>query len=124
MPAISVDRVGPHVLGDRGDRRPFPLGDCPADGEFAAHRGVTQRADVGEELPGATGAIGADQDRGAVTILIGQLRQRGIEDGDVVGCGVAARVALAQLRGQELAGVIAERQQRVIPERALERRRR
>jgi len=51
-----------------------------------------------------------------------QLSERGVEDSDVVGGGVAARVALAQRDGEELAGVVAERQQRVIPERALERR--
>jgi hypothetical protein len=46
--------------------------------------------------------------------MVGQLSQRAIEDSDVVGGGVAARVALPQPGGEELAGVVAERQQRVI----------
>jgi len=50
-------------------------------------------------------------------MLIGDLGQGGVQHGDVVGGGVAARVALAELRGgAELAGVVAERQHRVIAE--------
>jgi hypothetical protein len=48
-------------------------------------------------------------------MLIGDLGQGGVQHGDVVGGGVAARVALAELRGEEL-GVVAERQHRVIAE--------
>ena len=99
-------------------------GDRPADREAAAHRRVAEAAEVGEELPGAAGGVGPDQDRGAVPMRIGDLRQGGVEHGDVVGGGVAARVPAPQRRGEELAGVVAERQHRVIPERLLERRRR
>jgi hypothetical protein len=52
-------------------------------------------------------------------MLIGDLGQGGVQHGDVVGGGVAARVALAELRGAELAGVVAERQHRVIAEGVL-----
>ena len=122
--AISVDRVDPHLLRDRGDRRPFPLGDCPADREPAAHRLlVAKTPDVDEELLRAARTIRADQDRGAVPVGVRELGQRGVQDGDVVSGGIATRVALPQLGGEELAGVVAERQQRVIAKRLLERRR-
>ena len=52
---------------------------------------LAQAADVREELVGAARGVGADQDRGAVAVLVGHLRQRRVEDGDVVGGGVAAR---------------------------------
>lgn len=82
-----------------------------------------QAADVGEELLGAAGGVGTDQDRGAVTVSIRQLHQRGIEHADVVSGGVAAGVPASQTGGQELTGVVAEREHRVIAERLLERRR-
>ena len=64
------------------------------------------------------------QDRGAVAVGFGHLAQGSVEDVDVVGGGVRAGVAAAQLAGEKLPGVVAERQHRVIPERPLERRRR
>jgi hypothetical protein len=74
---------------------------------------------MGEELPRATGAISANQDRCAVPMLVGKLGERGVEDSDMISGGVATRVPLPQLRSQELTGVVAEREQRVIPERLL-----
>ena len=59
-----------------------------------------------------------------MAVRVGHLGERGVEDGDVVGGGVAARVPAPQRRGEELAGVVAERQHRVVAERLLERRRR
>lgn len=53
---------------------------------------------------------------------VGDLRQRQVGDGDVVGGGVGSGVARAQHPGQGLSGVVAEHQQRVIAEAALERR--
>jgi hypothetical protein len=41
-------------------------------------------ADVGEELPRATCRVGPDQDWAAVTMLVRQLPECGIQDGDVV----------------------------------------
>ena len=57
----------------------------------------------------------------AVTVLVGDLGERLVEDGDVVGGGVRAGVAAAHPGGEELAGVVAERQHRVVAEGLLER---
>jgi hypothetical protein len=59
-----------------------------------------------------------------VPVSIRDLRERGVEHENVVGRGVAARVRAPQRRGEELTGVVAKRQHRVIAERLLERRRR
>ena len=40
------------------------------------HAAVSQCSDVGEERLGCAGAVGADQDRVAVPMLVGDLRQR------------------------------------------------
>jgi hypothetical protein len=45
-----------------------------------------------------------------------QLPERSVEHDDVVGGGVATCVPAPQPGGEELAGVVAERQQRVIAE--------
>lgn len=71
---------------------------------------------MGEEGFRAAGAVGADQDRGGVAVGVGDLGQCPIQDGDVVGCGVRARVARPQHAGQGLAGVVQEAQQRVVAE--------
>ena len=100
-------------------------GDRPADRELAAHRLVAESADVGEELPGAAGGIGADQDRGAVAVLrraAAPARRRERRCGQRRCC--CPRCPRRSVRGEELAGVVAERQHRVVPEAALERRRR
>ena len=60
----------------------------------------------------AASAIGADQDRNAVPVRIGDLRERGVQDGDVIGGGVRAGVTGPQQPGQELPGVVAEGQDR------------
>jgi len=41
-------------------------------------------------------------------MLIGNLGQGGVEHHDVVDGGVAARISRAELRGEELAGVVQE----------------
>jgi hypothetical protein len=51
-----------------------------------------------------------------VPVLIGQLRERDVQDGDVVGSSVAAGVAAPKLCGEELTGVVAGRQPGVEPE--------
>ncbi len=71
MTTVGVDGSRPQPRRDRGDRGPFLDGDRPTDGELAAHRLITQAADVGEEFPRAACGVGPDQDRGAVTVLVG-----------------------------------------------------
>jgi hypothetical protein len=122
VPAVSVDRISPHTLGDRRDRNPFAVSDRPPDREPAVHRAVAERADMGEEPFGAARGVGTDQDLGAVTVLVRQLREGLVQDGDVIGGGVRAGVAPTQRSGQELAGVVAESEHRVVAETALERR--
>jgi hypothetical protein len=73
---------------------------------------------------GRTGAVGADQDRRAMAILVGDLRQRLIGHLDVVGGGVRVRVSRPQHPRQRLPGVVRPRQQRMITKPVLERRRR
>jgi hypothetical protein len=78
------------------------------------------------------GPVDAHQDRtpAAVSLLVvgRQLPQRGADHRDVVGGGVRAGVAAAQQHRHRLPGpgltVVDERGQRVMPEPALERRRR
>lgn len=78
---------------------------------------------MGEERLGAARAIGPDQDWDAVPVRIGDLGERGVEDADVVGGGVRAGVAWPEQPGQELPGVVQERQDRMVAEGGLERRR-
>ena len=59
---------------------------------------------------------------GAVAVRVGDLRQRLVQDGDVVGGGVRPGAARAQQPGQRLAGVVQEAQQRVVAEGLLPRR--
>jgi hypothetical protein len=106
--AVSVDRIRPHRLRDSGDRGVFAAGHRPPDGELAAERPVLLGADVGEERFRAAGGVGADQHRPAMSVGVGNLRLRGIENRDVVGGGVDTGVAAAESGGEELAGVVAE----------------
>lgn len=101
----------------------FAVGDGPADGELAAHRSVALVTDVGQECLRAARGVRSDQHRAAMAVLIRDLGQRLVEHGDVVGGGVRAGVAATQHTGEELAGVVTERHQRVIAEGPLERRR-
>jgi hypothetical protein len=73
-----------------------------------------------QQRPGGAGAVSADEDRVPVPELLGDLRERRVQDLQVVGGGVAPGVTGAEQPGQRLMGVVAERQQRVIPERAFE----
>jgi len=84
---------------------------------------------------GATGRVGAhlhgpSDDAGVVTDavaerdLFGQLRDGGVEDGDVIGDAVGSGVSGRQLHGKRLAGGIREAVHRVEPVAALVVRRR
>ena len=83
-----------------------------------------QAADVGEELVAATGRVGPDEDRAAVAVRVGKLVQGLVQDGDVVGGGVAAGVTRTQHPGQGFTGGVEETQQRVVAEGVFPGRRR
>jgi hypothetical protein len=69
-------------------------------------------ADVGKEGFRGSGAVGADQDVGAVPVGVGDLRECLVEHRDVVGGGVGAGVPGPQPAGQRLARVGPEAQRR------------
>jgi hypothetical protein len=123
-PPSASTAISPPPLRDRGDRHPFALGDRPPDREPAVHRAVAQRADVGEELSGAARGVGADEDVGAVTVLVRQLLEGLVEDGDVIGGGIRAGVTPTQPPARNSPVLSGERQHRVVAEAALKRRRR
>jgi hypothetical protein len=54
-----------------------------------------------------------------VSIGVRDLGERRVEHGDVVGGGVRSGVARPELGGEELAGVVAEGQQRMVAEGVL-----
>ncbi len=80
--AVAVERG--HPVGGDGDR--------DSDGELRVQAVFAQAAGVGEELVAATGRVGPDEDRAAVAVRVGNLVQGLVQDGDVVGGGVAAGV--------------------------------
>ena len=81
----------------------FAAGDGPANGELAADAGVAEAAKVGEERLRAPGAVDADQDRVPVPVSVGNLLERGVEDGDVGGGGGSAAVLEPALPGRSRA---------------------
>jgi len=76
------------------------------DGELQVHTGLMMCAQVRQPGSGRSSAVGGDQDRGAVSVRVGDLRERQIGDRDVVSGGVGAGVARSQNCGQRLAGVV------------------
>ena len=69
---------------------------------------------------GTAGPVSADQDR-AGPGGVGELRERQVQDGDVIGGGVRPGVADSQDPGQRLVGVVQVGNDRVVAEPALER---
>lgn len=57
---------------------------------------------MGQERFGASGAVGADEDGGAVAVGAGNLGRRPVHDGDVIGRGAGAGVARPEQAGQRL----------------------
>jgi hypothetical protein len=121
--AVGVDRLHPRGLGQRQDRRLHGGGHGEPDGEPQVHPAVAVRPQVRQPGPGGAGAVGADEDRGAVPVFVRDLREREVGDRDVVGGGVGPGVTRAQDRGQGLAGVVGVSRQpckrRVIQDRLL-----
>ena len=87
-------------------------------GESQVQPVLAHGSEVGEEGFRGSGAVGADQDRGAVPVSVGDLREGVVQHRDVVGCDVGSGVAGTQPAGHGLAGVRGETQQRVEAEAA------
>ena len=113
-PAGRVDRRGPRPPWNSGDGGPNVVGDREPDRVLQPLFGEVIAEGVGEP-----GTVGADQDP-LGPVSVGQLRQGGVEDGDVVGGGVRPGVARAQDPAQRLVGVVQKGEQRVVSVAALE----
>jgi len=120
----GIDRRAPHIRGDLGEQ----LGSLAGQGEAD---GVGQAPPVHppQHGVGAAGVVRADQHPPSgpgAGDMSGQLGQRALDHGDVVGGGVGPGIARAQQDAQRLPGafraVVDERAQRVEPIPALERR--
>jgi hypothetical protein len=108
----------PDPVGQAPDGFADLVGDGVSDGETGVDPALPQVAQVGEEGFRAACAVGADEDFGAVAVGVGDLGESLVEDGDVVGCGVRSGIARSQDRGEGLAGVVQEAEQRVVAEAA------
>lgn len=73
---------------------------------------------VGEEGLRGSGAVGADQDLGAVPVSVGDLCEGVVQHRDVIGGGVGSGVAGPRSARHGLAGVSEETQQRMKAEAA------
>jgi len=71
---------------------------------------------------GGAGSVAADQDRLTVPLLVGDLAEGLVGDGDVVAGGVGAGVPRSQHAGQGFVGVVQPHQQGVVAPALLERR--
>jgi hypothetical protein len=80
-------------------------------------RMTTARPAGRSERVTAARRVAADQDRAAMAVLVGDLLQGPVEDGDVIGGGVRSGIARAQLPGQGFAGAVEEAEQGVVAER-------
>ena len=109
----------PDAVGQDPDGLADRFGDGVSDGEGGADPVLPLPVQVGEEGLRAVGAVGADEDVGAVAVGVGHLREGLVEDGHVVGRGVRYGVARSQDPGEGLAGVVEEAEQRVVAEAAL-----
>ncbi len=106
--AIRRERCDPRVLGDLEDRGPDRVGQLKA-------RRVAQpvlAAEVHDLVRRARG-IGAYHDLDRLDQVLGDLRERVLDDRDVIGGSVRTRVARPQTRGQRLAGLVAIGHQRM-----------
>ncbi|MFI9122319.1 hypothetical protein ACIGW0_23455 [Streptomyces bikiniensis] len=94
--AVLLQRGMPDVLGQGADRAADRLGDGIPDREERVHATLAQGAYVVQERFGSSGAVGADEENGAVAAGVGDLGQGRVQDGDVVGGGVGSGVARPQ----------------------------
>jgi hypothetical protein len=116
--AVLFQRWVPEVFGKCANGSADLFGDGVSDRERGPDSALPQPSQVGQEGLGTARAVGADEDRGAVAVGVGDLGEGLVEDGDVVGGGVRAGVARSQETCQGLAGVVQEAQHRVVAEAA------
>ncbi|WP_435847184.1 hypothetical protein [Streptomyces hygroscopicus] len=76
---------------------------------------LAQGAYVVQECFGCSGAVGADEQVGAVAVGVGELGQGRVQDGDVVGGGVGSGVAGPEQPGQGFAGVVQDQAGQLAP---------
>ncbi|EXU62698.1 hypothetical protein Z951_40135 [Streptomyces sp. PRh5] len=116
--ALLLQRGVPDVLGQSPDCAADRLGDGMSDREEGTDVAGAQGAYVVQECFGSSGAVGADEQVGAVTVGVGDLGEGRIQDGDVIGRCVGSGVARPEQAGESLAGVVQEAQHRVVAEAA------
>jgi hypothetical protein len=117
----GVDRDRPRGLGQHSDGVLQLVGQGEPDRELDLQAApLAQRPDMRQPCLGGAGAVGADQDRCAIPIRVGDLRQCLLGHADVVGGGIGVRVPGPQHPGQRLPGVVQPGEQRVIAEPVLE----
>ena len=100
--AVLVQGGVPEVVGHGSDRVADRLGDRVSDGEEGTDSSFPRISDVGEEGFRGSGAVGADEDVGAVPVGLGDLRECLVEHRDVVVRGVGAGVPGPQPAGRGL----------------------
>lgn len=106
------------MVGQGADRAADRLGDRVSGREEGADSACSQVSDVGEEELRGSGAVGADEDVGAVSVGVGDLRESVVQNRDVVRGRVGSGVPGPQPPGHALAGVGQETHQGVEAEAA------
>ncbi len=86
---VGLDRRRPRCLRQREDGRLDRGGHGEPDREPQVQTlNLADPAQMSQPRLGRAGTVGADQDRGAVPMRVGDLRQCPVGDGDVIGGGV------------------------------------
>ncbi len=102
---VLVQGGVPELFGQDSDRAADRYGDRVANREEAADSACSQVSDLGEEGLRGSGAVGADEDVGAVPVGVGDLCESVVKPCDVIGGGIGSGVPGPKAPGQALAGV-------------------
>lgn len=116
--AVLVQGGVPDQLGQGPDRAADGLGDRVSDREEGVDSACSQVSDVAEEGLCGSGAVGADEDVGAVPVGVGDLSESVVQHRDVIRGRVGSGVPGPEAPGHALAGVGQETQQGVEAEAA------
>ena len=117
---VGVQRRGPRRFWQPGQDRADPLIEVePCRVMHLVPGAGAELGDVLDQGVGGSGAVAGEQHPAAVPG--GDLRDRGVHDGEVVGGGVTARVPGPQHHRERLIGVVAPGRQRMMAPGALER---